>query len=207
MDEIVKEKNNINSIILASQSQGRLKILNDMKIRARAVVSGADEVFDFALSPEKNLMNIAAAKLKKILSSGILHEDDYIISADTVVYHEGKYIGKPKDVKDAEFILRGFSGGWHRIYTGVAVYYHEMICFAEHADVKFIELRDKDISEYIKTGEPFGKAGAYAVQGIGACFIEQIKGDINVVVGLPAGRLFAESEKNLGVSVFELLTL
>lgn len=206
MDNNVK-RNNINNIILASQSQGRMKILNDIGIQAKALVSGADELFDFDLLPEKNLMNIAAAKLTCVLKGNDLHEDDYIISADTAVYHEGKYIGKPKDEKDAEMILRGFSGKWHRIYTGVAVYYHKMICFFEYADVKFIELKDIDIKEYIRTGEPFGKAGAYAVQGIGACFVEQIKGDIYGVIGLPVSRLFVESEKNFGVSVFDLLPL
>lgn len=189
-----------------------MKILNDIGIRAKAIVSGADEVFDFALPPEKNLMNIAAAKLERILCGYDIHEDDYIISADTAVYYplggenEGKYIGKPKDEKDAEMMLRKFSGGWHRIYTGVALYYHKMICFSEYADVKFIELKDKDIKEYIRTGEPFGKAGAYAVQGIGACFVEQIKGDIYNVIGLPVSRLFVESEKNFGVGIFDFLT-
>lgn len=184
-----------------------MKILSDMGIRARAVVSGADETLDFNLSPEQNLTNIAAAKLERVLLDNDLQEDDYIISADTAIYHDGKYIGKPADEKDAESMLQAFSGGWHRIYTGVAVYYHKMICFSEYADVKFVELKDYDIKEYIKTGEPFGKAGAYAVQGIGACFVERINGDIYNVIGLPVSRLFAESEKNFSVGVFQLLNL
>ncbi|KAI4453641.1 bifunctional dttp/utp pyrophosphatase/methyltransferase protein-related [Holotrichia oblita] len=164
------EKNKINRIILASQSKARMKILNDIGINAESVISGADEIIDFNLTPEENLMNIAAAKLEKAMRGYDADENDYIISADTAVYHNGKYIGKPKDEKDAETMLRGFSGGWHRIYTGAAVYYRKMIRFAEYTDVKFIELKDKDITAYIKNGRTVRESGRVCGSGSGRVF-------------------------------------
>lgn len=121
-----------------------------------------------------------------------------VIGADTIVVLRREILGKPKDAADAARMLSELSGRAHEVMTGVCVI---DICegkrvseasFSECTKVYVSRLTPQDIEDYIATGEPFDKAGAYGIQGVFARYIERIDGDYNNVVGLPVGRLFRE---------------
>ena len=118
------------------------------------------------------------------------HEDTIIIAADTLVSIEGKVLEKPSSHEEAFKMLKMLSGNMHTVYTGVNISKlakrNTMDSrFVESADVFFRELTDAEINAYIKTGEPFDKAGAYGVQEKGALLVEKVHGDFYTVVGLP----------------------
>ena len=121
-----------------------------------------------------------------------------IIGADTIVVLQREILGKPKDAEDAARMLTELSGCAHEVMTGVCVIdlcegrRVSVASFSECTKVFVSELTPQDIEDYIATGEPFDKAGAYGIQGMFARYIERIDGDYNNVVGLPAGRLFRE---------------
>lgn len=111
---------------------------------------------------------------------------DLVLGADTVVVIDGQILGKPTDAADAARMLRMLSGREHRVITGVSL----VVCGqwkvgSETTRVKFSEISDKEIAEYIASGEPMDKAGAYAIQGTASRWIPRIEGDYSNVVGLP----------------------
>jgi septum formation protein len=115
-----------------------------------------------------------------------------VIGADTVVLAGGKILGKPLDVKDARRMLRTLSGKTHRVLTGLSVLSLPDGAERHHVEttrVRFRKMSNAEIDDYIATGEPFGKAGAYAIQGIGGRYVTQIEGCYFNVVGLPLARL------------------
>ena len=117
----------------------------------------------------------------------------YVIGADTTVAIDGHILEKPTDAADATRMLRLLNNRWHKVMTGVAVV-DRTTSFTkvaqEETEVKFAPLSDAEIQWYVATGEPTDKAGAYAIQGLGARFIERIKGDYFNVVGLPVRLLY-----------------
>ncbi len=172
-------------IILASASPRRRDILENAKIPFEILVSDADESFD-EKDAEKFTLEIAKRK-----ALAIENEQDIIISADTAVSIGGEILGKPKDHEDAKRMLTLLSGKMHSVFTGVCVRKGEkIISFCEKSDVYFKELSKKEIENYIESGEPFGKAGAYAIQGLGALLVSKISGDYLNIVGLPMARLY-----------------
>ena len=126
-------------------------------------------------------------------------QSDVIIAADTIVWLEGRLIGKPSDKAEAAEMLRSLSGKNHEVYTGVTVIKGDSV-ISEHevSKVRFRQLTDEEIAGYIATGEPMDKAGAYGAQGIGALLVERIEGDFFNVMGLPVCRL-GEMLKKQGV--------
>lgn len=126
---------------------------------------------------------------------GDIQTDGYVvIGADTIVSHAGHILTKPKDKDDAYRILKELSGDCHQVYTGVTLMYSDGTknTFANKTDVYCYELTDKEIWDYIATGEPMDKAGAYGIQGRFAAYIKGIDGDYNNVVGLPVSRVYQE---------------
>lgn len=116
-----------------------------------------------------------------------------VIGADTIVVHNGQILGKPKDRAEAFDMLRRLGGGEHTVYTGVCLLSGgKKRTFAERASVFMIDLTDADIEAYIDTGEPMDKAGAYGLQGRGAVFVREIRGDYTTVIGLPVCALWRE---------------
>lgn len=116
-----------------------------------------------------------------------------VIGADTVVCCEGKILGKPHDREAAAEMLTALQGRSHEVYTGVTLYHQrETVTFFECTQVEFYPMTEVEISEYIDSKEPMDKAGAYGIQGLGARFVKDIRGDYNNVVGLPVGRLYQE---------------
>lgn len=178
-------------IILASASPRRKEILEKVKIDFEIIVSDADENLN-EKNPEKFAVEIARRK-----AMAIDKKDKIIVAADTAVAIDDKILGKPKDEKDAFYMLSLLNGKKHSVYTGVCVKKNEeIVTFCEKSDVYFKNLKENEIYNYIASGEPFGKAGAYAIQGFGALLIEKIEGDYENIVGLPVSRLYDVLKKD-----------
>ena len=175
-------------IILASQSPIRQELLklitNDFEIK----VSNVDETLPSGISPKD-----AVLYLSKIKAKPFKNDIDIIIGADTVVALDGKILGKPKNDENAREMLKFLSGKAHSVFTGVTLIKGDITrSFAVETKVKFFDLTDEEIDEYIKTGEPADKAGAYGIQGYGSLLVEKIDGDYFNVVGLPVSKLARE---------------
>ena len=176
-------------IILASGSPRRREILTTLGVPFRVVVSDADEVLAAGIAPAEAVETLAARKAEAVASR--CAPDETVLAADTVVAVDGDILGKPVDEADAAAMLRRLSGRAHTVYTGVAIRRGGELRLAHEAtQVRFARLTEADIAAYIATGEPMDKAGAYAIQGRAARFIEGIEGDYFNVVGLPAHRVW-----------------
>lgn len=176
-------------IILASQSPRRKELLERMGIQDFETISpNVDESAFHGLPPEELVRRLSAEKAAAV--AGKVGEDAVVIAADTVVALEGAVLGKPADELDAFKMLSALSGVRHQVYTGVTVCRGgEKQTAHEVTDVTFRELSEREIEDYISTGEPMDKAGAYGIQGYGALLIQGISGDYYNVMGLPVCRL------------------
>ena len=176
-------------IILASQSPRRKELLDRMGIQDFETISpNVDERAFHGLPPEELVRRLSAEKAAAV--AGKVGEDAVVIAADTVVALEGAVLGKPADELDAFKMLSALSGVRHQVYTGVTVCRGgEKQTAHEVTDVTFRELSEREIEDYISTGEPMDKAGAYGIQGYGALLIQGISGDYYNVMGLPVCRL------------------
>lgn len=180
-------------VILASQSPRRRELLTLVGIRH--VVSPAD--IDESVMPDEapvpHCERLARAKAHVLAER---HPDAVIIAADTIVVLDGDILGKPRDAADARVIIARLSGRTHTVYTAMAVALGERTESAvEEVAVTFRDLSAEDIAEYVATGEPMDKAGAYGIQGYGATIVERIDGDYFSVMGLGLRRLVALLER------------
>lgn len=175
-------------IILASKSPRRSELLTMLGLEFKVIPAKSEEKCSDDMAPGDMVMTIAAGKAREIAGQ---YPDSLVIGADTLVYLDGKAMGKPSDKADATRMLRKLSERVHQVYTGVAVICNgeEKTAF-EKTDVEFRHLTEREIEWYIETGEPMDKAGAYGIQGRGAVFIPGIKGDYFNVMGLPLCRLW-----------------
>lgn len=170
-------------LILASGSPRRQEILTMLGYSFRIIPADADETLPPDITPSG-----AAAELSKRKAEAVakLCPDDIVLGSDTLVCCEGNILGKPKNEEDAARMLRHLSGKTHQVYTGVTVVGKESVkTWVTASDVTFLELSAEEINDYLKTGEPKDKAGAYAVQGRGSAFIQAISGDFFAIMGLP----------------------
>ena len=176
-------------IILASQSPRRRELLERMGLTSFRVVSpDVDENLGEELPPAELVSRLSRRKAQAVAQQ--VKQDALIVAADTVVALEGTILGKPADELSAFRMLTTLSGARHQVYTGLTVLRGEEVCTEyEVTDVTFRELSEGEIEDYIRTGEPMDKAGAYGIQGYGALFIEGIQGDYYNVMGLPVCRL------------------
>ncbi len=147
---------------------------------------------------KKIILASGSPRRSELLTLVGIPEDDVVIGADTVVYLDETILGKPADKKQCKAMLKSLSGRSHKVYTGVTVLWREpsggmhVLSFCQETKVRIFPLTDEEIEEYIATGEPLDKAGAYGIQGIFAKHIESIEGDYYNVVGLPVARLYRE---------------
>lgn len=170
-------------IILASGSPRRRELLALAGIEYKVIPSECDETLPHNISPGEAVMLLAQRKAEDVFNK---HEDALIIGADTVVALDGKILGKPKDRENAKEMLLALSGKTHEVYTGVAlISKSKKEIFFCRSLVEFYPLTEKEIDNYIKTGEPMDKAGAYGIQGKGFFLVKGISGDYNNIVGLP----------------------
>lgn len=181
---------------LASKSPRRRKLIKLLKLPVKTFSVDIPEEFNNAQSPLKNAQRIAAEKLeaaKLKVKSGV------ILTADTIVVIGDEILAKPKDEKEAFDMLMKLSGKEHIVYTAFAIFDYESeisILDYEKTKVKFRNLSENEIKEYIKSGSPMDKAGAYGIQDdFGAVFIEKINGCYYNVVGLPLHKVYLHLRK------------
>lgn len=176
------------SIILASKSPRRQKLLDRMRVNFKTMTSDADETLPDDCTAEEAVRLLALRKARAVQER--CDDEDIIIGADTVVALDGEILGKPDGESEAFAMLTMLAGGWHDVYTGLAVLCGDREETAvERTRVKFAPLDSAEIEAYLATDEPFDKAGAYGIQGVGGALIERIEGDYYNVVGLPLCRL------------------
>ena len=172
-------------LILASKSPRRRYLLEQAGLKFSVMPSNIDETKIPLSSPETYVRILSEAKADSVSQK---YPDKWIIGADTIVLSNGKILGKPQSEDDARIMLEQLSGQTHQVLTGYAI-----VCRAKNrkfsatvkTDVLFKHLTDKEIQWYIQTKEPFGKAGSYAIQGIGSFLVKSICGSYTNVVGLP----------------------
>lgn len=183
--------NSSTPIYLASKSPRRRKLLKQLNLKFKSFKVELDEKIHKNEKPSKAVLRLSKEKLglaKQKVKQGI------VITADTIVVLDNKIIGKPVDKKDAFKILKKLSGKTHTVYTGYSIYNynnHQTVSEYERTKVTFRQLTDQEIYEYIESGSPMDKAGAYGIQDdFGAVFIKKINGCYYNVVGLPLAKLY-----------------
>lgn len=176
-------------LILASGSPRRFNLLKQVGIPFRQVVSGVSEDMEVPEEPQAHVLELSRRKAEDVarqMSSGI------VLGADTVVVLDGHILGKPADGQEAAQMLLKLSGRAHEVFTGLTlldVTRGFSVSDVECTEVTFRELSEEEIAEYISTGEPLDKAGAYGIQGKGAILVSGIKGCYYNVMGLPLAKL------------------
>ncbi len=169
-------------MVLASGSPRRAAILKTISLRFEVMVPGVDELRHPDESPDVYVERLARDKAMAVVGPGVI-----AVGADTVVVHEGRVMGKPVHPDEARNMLNRLQGSRHEVWTGIAVAGPTggVESFADRASVTFMTMTADEIDDYIDTGEPLDKAGAYALQGLGARFIESVDGSPYTVIGLP----------------------
>lgn len=178
-------------IVLASGSPRRIEMLQKDGADPVIIKPGCEENLNTELTPQQAVMSLALRKNLWVLDSmpeDLRAEDCLVLSADTVVVYDGKIIGKPEDEEDAFRILSMLRGKEHYVCSGACITRTSIdtkYVFAESTTVKFKDYSDGEIRSYIATGEPMDKAGAYAIQGGFAPYIEYTEGNMDNVIGFP----------------------
>jgi septum formation protein len=174
----------ITEIILASASPRREQLLKQIGLVFRIIPSEAAEDRIEATLPEQYVQKCALAKAIMIRQQ--VNPSDIVIGADTVVVLDGIIYGKPCDAADARRMLASLAGRTHSVWSGLAVVSaNGQVTRAVETKVTLSELSSQQIERYVDSGEPMDKAGAYAIQGLGAMFVERVNGCYYNVVGLP----------------------
>ncbi|MCX7944465.1 MAG: Maf family protein [Deltaproteobacteria bacterium] len=183
-------------LILGSSSPRRRELLKNYGLIFKVIHPNTQEIPSKGETPTQFVSRAAKDKVNSILKK-IKHTDEHvIISADTIVVLKRKIFGKPQDEKDAFRMLRLLQNKWHTVYTAFCIYFkNRTITRVVKTSVRFRKLSNNEIKDYIKSGEPMDKAGAYAAQGIGATIIKEIRGSYTNVVGLPMAELIEELKK------------
>ena len=189
-------------IILASQSPRRSELLRQIGLDFEVIVSEAEENINSNIPKEVviELSAIKAEAVKEKMAYNVDYNDAIIIGADTVVALDDIIMGKPTDRADARNMLRRLSDNTHSVWTGVTIIWNDgqEICiksFAKETKVRMYPIEEKEIEDYLDSGEADDKAGAYAIQGLGGKFVEYIQGDYNNVVGLPVAEVYQQIKK------------
>ncbi|MDO9231679.1 MAG: Maf family protein [bacterium] len=190
-------------IILASRSARRKALLEQMGLEFEVRESEYEEDMT-AMSDPYELVKFLARKKGEDVAKH--YEDAIIISGDTFTIFEGKFIGKPKDEEDAFQTLRNFSGKTHEMVSGFAIIDTKnkiVVNDFDKAQVKFRDLSEEEIADYVATKEPLSRGGSYGMMELGAVLIESIEGDFYSVIGLPLNKIYPELKK-MGVDILKL---
>jgi septum formation protein len=189
----------MNTLYLASASPRRQELLKSIGVSFELLAPGADEDAEaletppharLAFRPEEYAQWAADQKLsaasKRLKARGL--EEGRILSADTVVALGREVLGKPQDEAEAGYMLMRLSGREHEVFTAMSYYFSPFrnpVQRVVRTRVSFMELSEAQITNYVASGEPFGKAGAYAIQGLGASLVASVQGSLTNVIGLP----------------------
>jgi septum formation protein len=169
----------IDRLVLASGSPRRRQLLTQLGLPFTVVPADVDETPLPGEAPLELVRRLAGAKAAAV-------DGDPVLAADTIVEVDGEILGKPGDAAGARHMLTRLSGRSHHVHTGVALRVGERVAVeVVTTEVTFVALTPDAIEWYLATGEPFDKAGAYAIQGAGGVFVESIHGSASNVVGLP----------------------
>jgi septum formation protein len=199
-------------LLLASKSPRRYELLKQIVAgnKIEVMVSRIEETYQNE-KPETRVKRLALAKAQRVLSkhreSNPTSSIEIAIGADTEIVLKGEALGKPQDDETARQLLRSLSGQTHQAVTGLALIDtrdKREIVDCVSTEVKFKKLSEQEIEEYVKSGEPIGKAGAYGIQGKGALFIEEIDGSYSNVVGLPLERLSDLLDQEFGMPIWDI---
>ena len=194
-------------IILASNSPRRKQLLQQVGFEFEVCPSQCEEVITSSV-PSEVCVELSKQKAIDVASSIKKYNEEHadiaadqdliIIGSDTIVAIDGEILGKPADEEEAKIMLKKLSGNVHSVYTGVTFVFMASdgrvgeYSFFDKTDVSVYKMSEEEIEEYVDTGDPLDKAGAYGIQGYFAKHIEKIDGDYYNVVGLPIGKLYHE---------------
>ncbi len=188
---MLKEK-----LTLASQSPRRGEILRASEWPFEQIAANIDETRHQDEAAIPYVTRLAQTKAEKI---ALTRSDGLVLGADTVVVIDGEILGQPRDEDDARRMLNLLNGRWHEVLTGVALIRAgespQVLVEHEATRVRFSKMSEAEIDWYVSTGEPSDKAGAYAIQGRGAVFVEEIAGDYFNIVGLPIRLVYEMARK------------
>ncbi len=177
----------LHEIILASGSPRRRELLTQAGLHFTVMTADVDET-PTETEPKDVVEELSRRKAEAVAAiQHTIKEKATIVAADTIVAYRGEILGKPGDEEDAIRMLMKLSGETHQVFTGVTLLLPEgrRITFSNETHVCFYPLTEAEIRDYVATGEPLDKAGAYGIQGRGARLVESIRGDYNNVVGFP----------------------
>jgi septum formation protein len=175
----------IERLILASSSPRRQQLLRQIGLEFDVVPSDVREDFIGGESPRDHVLRLAELKAQRVAQ---VYPNRWVIGADTAVAVDGMILGKPQTEQEAHRMLLALSGRNHRVFTGVSVCHRAKgkgETIAVETEVRMKTLTREEVAWYIRTGEPFDKAGGYAIQGKGAFMVQRIEGSYTNVVGLP----------------------
>ncbi|OGC84902.1 MAG: septum formation protein Maf [candidate division Zixibacteria bacterium RBG_16_43_9] len=175
--------------VLGSSSPRRAELLRKAGINFVVVVPENINEEQVSSDPVSHVLELSRKKAENVAKKV---RDSIILGADTIVVLNGEILGKPKDSEEAFKMLKKLSGKEHKVYTGISLVDKKegkTLSGYQLTKVKFNQLKDKEIKDYIDTGEPLDKAGAYGIQGMGNFLVEKIEGDLDNVIGLPLRKL------------------
>lgn len=177
-------------LVLASRSPRRAQLLRMLRLKFEAIPADVDETFRRGEEAHVYAERMAREKALHVAKQ---RPDAIVIGSDTVVMIDGEVLGKPKDENEAIEMLMRLSGREHRVESGIAVVAPggRVLSSVEGVHVRFRVFGRRTAAEYVATGEPMDKAGAYGIQGFGATIVESIHGDYFAVMGLPIARMMS----------------
>ena len=179
-------------IVLKSTSPRRKELLEKAHVKFKVAGADIEERLDPAQTPYDNVKRLG---LEKALVDRSSYPNDILIGCDTIVVLDNQIYGKPKDRQDAFQMLKNLSGKKHQVMSGVGIVLNDRIKnFVVVSDVYFKSLSDEQIHTYIDSGECFGKAGGYAIQGLGRNLIDHYDGSLDNIIGLPIAEVLKELE-------------
>ena len=181
-------------IILASTSPRRKELLAKTGLSFEAVASNYEEDMTLPMEPGELVKFLSRGKAENVAKN---YEDAIIIGGDTFISFNGHILGKPHTPIRAKEMLTMLSGQEHSVLTGFTIIdtkNNKIISEVVEAKIKFRDLLEIEIDEYIETGEPLSRAGAYAIQTIGDTFVEKVEGDYDSIIGLPVTQLMKTLE-------------
>src|SRR3989304_4052861 len=192
--------NNVKAIILASASPRRKELLERIGLKFEVEPSNYEEGISSELGPHELAKSLSLEKAKLVAQN---HKNTLVIAADTFIVFESRILGKPRTETEAKEMLKTMNGKPHSVITGFTIIdtdSNKALSRSVETKVHLRQLSSNEIDAYVRSKEPLDKAGAYAIQGLGAVIVEKIEGDFFNVIGLPLSAL-TESLKEFGVNI------
>jgi septum formation protein len=171
--------------ILASASPRRQELLRSVGLKFKIIPAHVDENYSAGESPRQHVQRLSIDKAMVIAKK---YPEAWVLGADTIVVIDGMILGKPENKTQAQKMLQKLSGREHKVFTGFTIAHLAAKIYKTkviQSAVRFKTLSPKEMDWYVSCDEPYDKAGGYAVQGKGACFIQSIRGSYTNVIGLP----------------------